>query len=663
MNKYILYFFLISLTYSYAQETKDTLVPKGLNEVVVVGKKTKLNEKQAKPLASIDQFLLQGTKVGMIKRGAYAWEPMINSMSTERTLITIDGMRIFGACTDKMDPVTSYVEVSNLSEATICSGQEGTCYGSTIGGALDMKRNQNTFGEKRWDVGVNSGFETNNKQIIVGAALNYSDTSFYFDSNFMLRDAENYFAGNKNEVQFSQFRKLNFSGTSGFKFDTNKLLEGSVIYDKATNVGYPALPMDVSLAEALITSLKFEYIPVNSFFKKSETKLYFNTITHLMDDTQRPNVEIHMDMPGWSKTAGFYSKWDADYNEHHFLFNLNSFYNQSLATMTMYPNDPNEPSMFMYTWPDVRTFYTGVFVQDDYVLNCHSSIRFSAAVGGHSNNVANDMGLESLRIFYPDMEATNSRFVKSISSNYNVNHNGLEYGLGLGYGDRAPSVSEGYGFYLFNSFDYYDYIGNPGLKNESSSEFNAYLGMKKAKWSAKINSSYFHLSNYIVGVTDSSLIPMTIGANGVKVYTALDYATLYNIGLTAEIKLAEQFNWNSQVLYTRGKDFKNVNLPFISPLSYSSAIRYFKDKISAEVSVQGNAVQTNFSPTYGEDRTPDYAILNASFGYKFLFGRNKLLAKLGVENMLDAYYSTYSDWNNIPRMGRNFFINLNYSLQ
>ena len=44
----------------------------------------------------------------MVKRGSYAWEPLINGMATERTVITIDGMRIFGACTDKMDPITSY---------------------------------------------------------------------------------------------------------------------------------------------------------------------------------------------------------------------------------------------------------------------------------------------------------------------------------------------------------------------------------------------------------------------------------------------------------------------------------------------------------------------------------------------------------------------------
>ncbi|HNP34107.1 MAG TPA: TonB-dependent receptor plug domain-containing protein, partial [Flavobacterium sp.] len=168
------YFIPILLLFAYsstAQETvKDTTHPKELKEVIVIGKKAQLFEKQSKLLSTLDEYLQQSAKVDMIKRGSYAWEPIINGMATERTLITIDGMRIFGACTDKMDPITSYVEVSNLSEATVCSGQEGACFGSTIGGSIDLKRNKNQFGTKKWDYNINSGYETNNRQKIIGAA-------------------------------------------------------------------------------------------------------------------------------------------------------------------------------------------------------------------------------------------------------------------------------------------------------------------------------------------------------------------------------------------------------------------------------------------------------------------------------------------------------------
>ncbi|MGL2962785.1 TonB-dependent receptor [Flavobacterium sp. RSB2_4_14] len=663
MKKYSLFFLLVSYSFVFSQETpKDTLKPKELKEIIVIGKKAQLSDKQPKSLATIDEYLQKSAKVDMIKRGAYAWEPIINSMPTERTLITIDGMRIFGACTDKMDPITSYVEISNLSEATISSGQEGACFGTTIGGSIDLKRNQNQFGDKNWGFNLNTGYESNNEQKIIGAAVNYVDSLFYVDTDFMFRDAENYVAGNNKEIAFSQFRKMNFSGTSGYKIRPNKLLETSIIYDKATDVGYPALPMDVALAEAIITSFKFEYVPLNSAIKDWETKVYFNTITHKMDDTKRPNVPIHMDMPGSSQTFGYYSKVKANWKNHQLLVNLNSFYNKSVAEMTMYPADPNESPMFMYTWPDVRTLYNGLFIEDNYAVNCHSSVKISASIGFHSNKVASEIGLESLRIFYPEMEAQQNRFLKSFAANYNYNKNSFEYGIGMGYGERAPSVSEGYGFYLFNSFDGFDNIGNPNVKNEKSLEGNGFVGLNKKRWNAKINASYFHINNYIVGIPDPNLVPMTIGANGVKVYTSLDYATIFNTSLSFEYKFSKQINWNSQLAYSRGKDFTDVNLPFMSPLSYFSSLTYMKNKFSSEFSIQGNGVQTNYSIPYGEDKTPDYAIINLSFGYKFLINNTNLYTKLGIENLLDAYYSTYSDWNNFPRQGRNIYINLNYNL-
>ena len=660
-------FFLLPKVFFGQEKEQGSLIPKSLNEVIVIIKDKELDQNQAKPLATIDEYLQQSSLVDMIKRGAYAWEPNINSMATERILITIDGMRIFGACTDKMDPITSYIEVSNLSEATIASGQKGACHGATIGGAIDLKRNRSGFGSSGWNGSLNSGFETNGKQKIMGTALNYSNNLFYFDSDFTLRDSDNYSAANHKEVLFSQFKKINLSTTSGFSFDKNKMMEASIIYDKAMNVGYPALPMDVSLAEALITSLKFEYAPKienstsNFSMTNWEAKIYYNTITHRMDDTKRPFVPIHMDMPGWSDTFGFYSKTNGVFKNHYLVANLNSFYNRSLANMTMYPADSNEKLMFMFTWPDVRTLYNSLFLEDNMVLNCHSSLKFSANIANHFNKVADRSGLESLQIFYPNMKESKNRILKSISSNYLYDLNEFSYGFGLAYGERAPTVSEGYGFYLFNSFDRYDYIGNPELKNETSLEGNVFVGYKNEKGNAKITSSYFRISNYIVGKPTPDLIPMTIGASGIKIYTALNYATIFKVDLNLDYQFSTDFSWKGLVVYSYGKDYENKNLPFISPLRYSSSLIYSKGRFLSEIAVQGNATQTQNSSFYGEDRTPAFAILNFNSGYNFYIEKSKWNVKTGVENILDTYYSTFSDWNNIPRKGRNVFLNIAFS--
>ncbi len=662
MKKGIFCLFLTVLySQSFAQHSEsDSLKYESIQEVIVIGS-TKISSKEEKPLSSIDEYLQKSAKIDMVKRGAYAWEPLVNNMPTERTLVTIDGMRIFGACTDKMDPVTSYVEVSNLSEATVNSGQEGSCHGNTIGGAVDLKRTQSIFGAEKWSFNVNTGFESANQQKIFGAGANFKNEKFYTDASFMMRDAENYKAGKNREVPYSQFSKINFSGISGVKIGTNKLVEASVIYDKATDVGYPALTMDVSLAEALITSLKFQVLPANNFIKSWESKIYYNTVTHRMDDTKRPNVLIHMDMPGWTKTLGYYSNLKSKLGNHDLSANLNGFYNSSSAEMKMYPTNPNESPMFMFTWPEVKTLYQGIYLEDIWKISERSSLKLVANSAYHRNKVESAFGLNSLQIFYPEMTAENTRFLKSISANFRGQKDSWEFGFGGGFGDRAPSVSEGYGFYLFNSMENYDYIGNPNLKNESSLEANAFLGLKENNSSVKLSSSYFHISNYIVGKIIPNLAPMTIGAKGVKAYTALDYATIFNISLDTEFKLASFLKWNSQLVYSRGRDNSEHNLPWMSPFAYRSSLKFEKNKLSATLAIEGNAKQTEFAAEYGEAGTDAYSITNFGVGYIFNLSKVKILTKMGVENMFDIYYRTYSDWNNIPRMGRNFYLNMNFN--
>jgi len=636
-------------------QVNDSIQP--LTEVVVIGQKKDINLKQAKPLATLDEYLQQSGNITMIKRGAYAWEPVINSMATERTLITIDGMHIFGACTDKMDPITSYVEVSNLTEATVISGQHGSGFGATIGGAVDLKRNRSDFKSMGWKTSLSSGFETNSRQKILGTAINYSGNHFFIDTDVMYRNADNYNAGNNQEVFFSKFNKLNISGTTGFKIDKNKIVEAAVIYDKATNVGYPALPMDVSLAEALITSARLEVKPQTGLASRWETKLYYNSVSHFMDDTQRSQVAIHMDMPGRTKTYGGYSTVAGKLQKHQFSVNLNAFYNISDAEMTMYPENSNENVMFMLTWPNVHTIFSGIFLEDNYELTCHSVLKVSGSAGYHSNSVASRSGLESMQIFYPNMPKKNDRILKSLAASYSLKKT-LDFNFGAGYGERAPSVSEGYGFYLFNSFENYDYVGNPSLNNEKAIEGNISIGLKNEKISAKISSSYFHINDYIVGKLDASLVPMTIGANGIKIYTALPFATIFNANAQFAYRFYKNLVWQSQLRYSKGRDDSNKNLPFISPFSYTSSLSFRRKDFSCELMLQGNTIQNEFASEYGEDNTPAYAILNLNAGYLFRINSYRLHTKIGVENMLDAYYSTFGDWNNIPRIGRDFFLNL-----
>lgn len=633
-----------------------------LQEIILIGQRKLSNYRQEKTLSSIDVYLEKANNVTMIKRGNYAWEPALNNMVSDRLSVTIDGMQIFGACTDKMDPITSYVDVSNLEQVSIDSGQNGTENGHCIGGGIDLQIASSKFYNSGLKTDIDLGYETNGNYKTTGLDLTYSGNAFYINTDAIFRKSDNYDAGNSKEIEYSQFQKYNISIQSGYKLSHNHTLETNVIYDKATNVGYPALPMDVLLAEALITSISYNYQNNLSRIKTLESKIYFNTITHIMDDSKRPDVPIRMDMPGWSDTYGFYNKATLKENRHNILANFNGFYNRSLAEMTMYPNDTNQPDMFMYTWPDIRTLYTGLFIKDNITLNKKTSLSASARLGFHNNKIAKKTGVESLQIFHPGINATNNRFLYSLSGDYSIKTKTFNTSLGIGYGERAPSVSEGYGFYLYNSFDKYDYIGNPTLKNEKALELNAKTNFKFKTLKLGITSSFFYISDYIIGEIAPSVSAMTIGANGVKLYKTLHHASIFDVYFNMSYTSSKRISFNSSIGYNYGMGSNKENLQLIRPLSYVVEINYNTQKFNAALQLEGNGNQSKYSSFYGEDETPAYAILNLNLGHAFQVKNNKIILKYGIENVLDTSYSTYADWNNIQRQGRNIYLNISFSI-
>src|SRR5690606_16524016 len=119
--------------------------------------------------------------------------------------------------------------------------------------------------------------------------------------------------------------------------------------------------------------------------------------------------------------------------------------------------------------------------------------------------------------------------------------------------------------------------------------------------------------------------------------------------------------WKGTLTYARATDNHDLNLPFIRPLSYQTLFHFMHKNISFQTSLNGDFTQNDYSPEYGEDPTPAYAILNLSADYTFNLKNVKTVLQVGAENVFNEQYSTYADWGNIPRMGRNIFTSLKFN--
>jgi iron complex outermembrane receptor protein len=651
-----------------AQQLNDTLQ---LQEIIISAKPGDSRYRQSKPSATLDEYLQQSEKISMIKRGAYAWEPGVNSMTAERISITVEGMKIFHACTDRMDPVTSYVETVNLSRVLLGSGFEASPNATgNIGGSLDLRLNRTGFCADGLNINAHTGFESNSGQQIYGGDLSYANPLFYVNAGAFRRHSGNYHAGGGEEIRFSQFAKNNFFANLGYVVANGKAIEGTLIYDHATDVGYPALAMDVATADGLIASLACTVENPLPMLRKWESKIYGNRIVHIMDDTKRPpeTIAMHMDMPGESGTAGFYSMLDGQSGSHRWTINLDGYCNRSYAEMTMYPkNKPHEAPMFLLTWGDVRTLNSGLFASDEYRIDDSRSLSLSGKIALQRDGVESDAGWELLRGYYPEdrnMPRFSNRVTGNAALRYRRLNDAWETTLKTGYGVRPPSVSEAYGYLLFNTFDSYDYLGNPNLKPESSVELSLLQTWKGQPLDIKGEASYFYFTDYILGLPDAGLSrhSATPGAKGVKVYQNLPHASILNVGLSLQYRAGEHFRWDGRLTYARGKDDRNGNLPLIAPLSYDMSLTFRRGRFTAGATVEGAERQKRFSPAFGEDETPPYLIAGFSAGYAFKTAGIVFNLHAGVENLFDARYSTYADWNNIPRKGRNVFVNLKLNI-
>ena len=640
-----------------------TTSSQNLDEVVVVSRGQSGKRSAKGQVATIDEHLQELSHVELVRRGSYAWEPMVNNMQTERLSTTIDGMKIFYACTDKMDPVTSYVESGNLQSISLNSGLNGNPQATgNIGGALDLKLRKAGFNSNAFHLANQVGYETNGHVQVYGADAAYSSRQFYVNGGAFYRHADNYKAGGSKKVEFSKFQKVNAFVNSGFHLAKGDVAEATFIYDRASDVGYPALNMDVSKAEAFITSLAYKHLFENSKLESWETKGYYNHITHVMDDTTRPDVEIHMDMPGESWTAGAYSLLTGNFGQHQAQLNIDGYYNRLFADMTMYPG--GAAPMYMVTWPDVGTLNIGAALTDDIRITEASSLRLSGKLSWQHQRLNNEEGYKALSVFFPGMKQQYHQTTGRIAANYQLSILNSQFSIGAGWGSRAPTVTEAYGYYLNNTFDQYDYIGNPRLKNESAIEVNTnyQLSIFNSQLSIGIDVNAFFFSNYIIGQFENRLSAMTVGAEGVKVYGNIDHATIANASLTAEWKPVNGLRWSAKGTYSIGRDDDGDRLPLIAPFTYQSRLSYATGPLSVQAEVKGHARQAKYGKKYGETETSAWTIVNLSANYQFTIHNSQFTIRTGVENLFDKYYATYADWCHIPQKGRNIYLNLSFEL-
>ena len=68
--------------------------------------------------------------ISTIRRGGHGLDPVIRGQSDQRLNSSIDGAIVYGACSSKMDPASTYVNIENYDSITVIKGSQSVLYGA-----------------------------------------------------------------------------------------------------------------------------------------------------------------------------------------------------------------------------------------------------------------------------------------------------------------------------------------------------------------------------------------------------------------------------------------------------------------------------------------------------------------------------------------------------
>lgn len=636
-----------------------------LREVIVARNQgiaaTNQQEQRASLQMPTDKVLDRIPGVQLVRRGNYAWEPTIRSLNAGQINVTIEGMHIFGACTDRMDPVSSYIEPNNVRRVTTHFGPDFGSYGGSIGGGIDFKLNEAAPGEaEALSVTLGTGFETNARGMQTLASARYSGMRFALDVNAIFREAANYHAASGIEVPFSQYRKWNAAFSANYLLNRNHTISANYIQDEGRDIGYPALTMDVAFANAKIASFTHHYHRHDGKLVHVKTKVYYNVIDHAMDDTKRPpeQVPMHMDMPGKSWTGGFYS--EAMYTpaaNHVLTARVSGYRNRLTADMTMYPD--NGAPMYMYTIPDAQRSFLALDLSDKIKLSNRLLVAVNATLSRHGSTLYSDAGrgqLSGMGQGSPDR--VDFLWNAGLKATYRLSPS-WQLSADVARATRTASLQEYYAFYIFNRLDGFDYLGNLRLANERSVNAGVGAVFQRGIFRGEATGFGYFFDDYIAGRIQPGYSVMTIGANGVKQYQNIGKARLYGGEIAIGITLNEHVNFNSINTYTRSEDADGYALPLIAPFQSINTVHVQINGYHVHAEVETAAAQRHVSfERYGETATPASTVANFGLRKAYRMSRVDVVAAFRVENLFDTHYHRHLDIMKIARPGRNFIANL-----
>ena len=635
--------------------------------------------------------------------------PAIHGMADERVNVLVNGMSLASACSNHMNPPTSYIDPSNVGSVSVMAGiTPVSAGGDSIAGTITVNSAAPEFAQPGQGISTHGGLSafhrTNGvvngtdgwvsvatEDFRVGYVGSYVNANDYKDGDGVMI---------KSTFYESQNNAVQLAARHG-----NNLVAADVGYQHIPQQGFVNARMDMTDNQAGSANVHYEGVFARV---KIQARVFYEDTRHVMNILRDkiPGMDMPMDTKG--ANVGYLVEADIPLSPRDTLrvgnelrhFGLNDWWTPVMAMVGAMGPDT------LLNVNNGRRDLFGTFVEWEArrgkgwteLLGVRSDVvRMNTGDVAGYNMATNTTGSSA---YYADATAFNAQDRYRLDNNFDATalaryepNSSSFFEFGYARKTRSPSIYERYLWVKRSSMsasmngwfgDGNAYVGNLDLRPEVANTFSATAGWHAPSnqgWEFKVTPYYTRVQDYI----DVDRCPViTDGSNGctaakfaatsgfVTLQFANHAAKLYGVDSSFRAPLGGGLALTGILGYVRGENLDTgQNLYHMMPLHGNLALEHHLGQWSSTLEFQAVDAKTDVQAVRNELRTPGYALVNLRSGYKWkLVERASMRLDAGFDNLTNRQYvlplggrywvGDKTGNSSVPGMGRTLYSGLTF---
>ena len=625
--------------------------------------------------ADVGAALTRNTSsVSLIRRSAVANDIVVRGLKKDNIAVTIDGMKIYGACPNRMDPPVSHILANNIESIELAEGP----FDVTVQGAMGASVKVNTLeptGEFSGDMNLGLGGWDYRKlstwltggmgDFRFALSLSTESAGQYEDGsgNDFAQQQDDYTASHpsaKGMAYKPQYRELDsytkstMMGKIYWDITDEQTLKVSYTANRSEDVLYPNTPMDADYDDSDLFDSEWEIRNLSAWSDKLTLHYFHTEVDHPMSNRYRLSSNTKGVIKHWLTTEvdGGRIENALHIGEHSIVAGAD--YSLRNWDGKYYKNDNPFSASRYHSIYDVDTEGVGVYIKDRF-----QSGAFVWDIGGRYDHISIDTPRAG------DAEPQYDLFSANIMLHYAMNDE-LKLFAGIGSGNRVPDGKE---LYYRNKMGIM--IGNDKLDAVQNYEIDAGFEYASNAMALKFKAFYNYLQDDILyNSTAQTIMGKKYGR-----YENMD-AWIYGIQIDGSYTIDDSLYVDASLTWMQGEKKdpltgqSDTDLPEIPPLRFIAGINYLPDAYTTlRAEVQTSARWDRIDSDNGEQELGGWGVLNLNINRKI--GEHFEITA-GIDNLFDKDYivsNTYKDLTLVTggdqtmllhEPGRYAYVNLRY---